>query len=175
MNRARSADSFDAQASRQVGWIAGFEYFSRRLMKAKASRMGRPKIIWAGEMLQSGSGVFLSWRSARRIRSLSSVPDEFTFDLRSLLAVLTATSARPFDCGWYADDLRCLTPHLVRNSCVALAMNSGPPSLDSSSGTPKVEKSLLKQAIRPRDPAWQLPVGVEKISGHPDRRSPTTR
>lgn len=116
VKRARRAVSLEAQASRQVGWTATFEYFSSRLMNLKASRMGRPKIIWAGEILQSGSGVFLSWRRARRSLSLSRVPDELVFALRSLLADFTATSARPFDCGWYADDFRCLIPHLVRNS-----------------------------------------------------------
>ena len=40
-----------------------------------------------------------------------------------------------------------LTPHLLRKSLVALAVNSGPPSLANSSGTPKVakKKSVSRQ------------------------------
>ena len=122
-------------------------------MNENASRIGRPNTICAGDMLQSGSGVFLSCRRARSSLSLSSDPDGFVFALRSLLVVLTATSARPLDCGWYAEDLRCFTPQFARNSCVVLATNSGPPSLESSSGTPNVVKNFLRHAIKPRAPA----------------------
>ena len=92
------------------------------------------------------------------------------FDRNSLFADFTATSARPFDWGLYADDTRGLTPHFLRKSFVRLAVNSGP--LDSSSGTPNVSERERKQAIK-TDQA--LPVGVEKISNQPDSRSPATR
>ena len=39
--------------------------------------------------------------------------------------------------------------HLVRKSAVAADENSGPPSLDISSGTPNVANSALRAAIRP--------------------------
>ena len=93
--------------------------------------MGRPKIICAGDKLQSGSGVFLNCNKAMRSLSLLREPLGPTFDLSSLLADFTATSARPFDCGWYAEEMRCLTPHVFKKSLVTPAVNSGPPSLDS--------------------------------------------
>ena len=95
----RSDVSFNAQASRHVGRIFGLENFSRRFTNDKVSLSGLPKIICAGDMSQSGSGVFLSCRRARRKRSLSSEPVGPILDLKSLLVVLTATSALPFDCG----------------------------------------------------------------------------
>ena len=101
---------------------------------------------------------------------------ELMLDLSNLLADFTATSsARPFDCGLYADDIRCFKPYFSRNSDVALAVNSGPPSIDNYSGAAKVSKNFLIQAIRPRALAWLLPVGVLRISGQPERRSPTIR
>ena len=97
------------------------------------------------------------------------------FERNSLFAVLTATSARPLDWGWYADDTLDLIPHFLRNSFVILAINSGPPSLASSSGAPNVAMKDLKQDISPRAPDQVLPEGVEYTSDHPDRRSPITK
>ena len=174
-NRVRNAFSLADQASRQIGFMWGLVYFSRRFTKERESRMGRPKMICAGDKLQSGSGVFLNCSKALRRLSLSREPLGPTFDLSSLLADFTATSARPFDCGWYADDMRCFTPHFCRNSLVIPAVNSGPPSLDSSSGTPNVENEERRHPIRPRAPDHALPDGVENISLHPDSRSPATR
>ena len=128
----------------------------------------------AGDRLQSGSGVFLNWSRALKNLSLSRVPLGPKFARIRRLVAFTATSARPLDWGKYADDTLCLTPHLSRNSLVAPAVYSGPPSLDNSSGTPNVEKSERKHAIRPRDPDQVLPEGVEKTSEQPDRRSPAT-
>ena len=173
--RVRNAFSLADHASRHIGLMWGLEYFSRRFANESESRIGRPKIICAGDKLQSGSGVFLDCNRALRRLSLSREPLGPTFDLSSLLADLTATSARPFDCGWYAEEMRCLTPQVFRNSLVTPAVNSGPPSLDSSSGTPKVENRERKHPIRPRAPVQALPDGVENISLHPDSRSPATR
>ena len=97
MNLVRSADSFKDHAFRHKGRMAGFENFSKRFTNEKASLRGFPKTICAGESPQSGSGVFLSWRSARNNLSLFSVPFGPMFDWRRRFAVLTATSARPFD------------------------------------------------------------------------------
>ena len=58
MNLVRSAISFCAHASRHVGLIFGLEFFSSRLTKDRESRIGLPKMIMAGKMLQSGSGLF---------------------------------------------------------------------------------------------------------------------
>ena len=59
VNRARRANSFDFQASRQTGWMAVLENFPTRFIKEKASRSGLPNKISAGDNLQSASGVFL--------------------------------------------------------------------------------------------------------------------
>ena len=66
----------------------------------------RPKTISAGEMLQSGSGVFLSCIIARRKRSLLRIPDGEVFERSRRLVALTDTSARQLDCGLCADDKR---------------------------------------------------------------------
>ena len=86
----------------------------------------------------------------------------FTLARNSLFADFTATSARPFDFGKYAEETLGLIPHFLRNSVVRLAVNSGPPSLESSSGAPKVAMKDRKQAINPRAPDHAVPVGVEK-------------
>ena len=104
MNLVLSADSFADHASLQIGFIALLLNLSSLLIKEKASLIGLPKTISAGDILQSGSGVFLSCSNALRNLSLSRLPDGLMLDLSKRLADLTATSARPFDCGWYADD-----------------------------------------------------------------------
>ena len=43
-------------------------------------------------------------------------PFAVVFRMTMRLAVLTASSARPFDCGSATDDSRCLTPHVLKNS-----------------------------------------------------------
>ena len=57
---------------------------------------------------------------------------------------LTATSARPLDCGLYAEDSLWCTPHRDRNSLVAVASNSGPPSLDKFIGIPNVVNKVRR-------------------------------
>ena len=64
-------------------------------MYENASFNGLPKMICAGDNLQSGSGVFLSCNFALRNLSLFSFPDLSMFDFSNLLVDLTATSARP--------------------------------------------------------------------------------
>ena len=85
----------------------------------------------------------------------------FILERRRRFSDLTATSALPFD--------EVGTPmiffgkplHFLRKLFVRLAVNSGPPSDDSSSGTPNVANSDLKHAISPLAPALELPLGVE--------------
>ena len=55
------------------------------------------------------------------------------------------------------------------------AMNSGPPSLDSSSGTPNVENIVRRHPVSPRAPDQALPDGVENISDQPESLSPVTK
>ena len=97
MNLDRSADSFADHASLHVAFTASLLNFSSLLTKPKASLIGLPKIISEGDILQSGSGVFLNCMSAFRNLSLSRLPDGPILDLNKCLADLTATSARPFD------------------------------------------------------------------------------
>ena len=71
--------------------------------------------------------------------------------------------------------MRWRTPHSCKKDCVAFAANSGPPSLDSSSGTPKVAKNERKWRIRPAAPAWTDPAVDWNTSTQPDSLSPTMR
>ena len=173
--RVRRASSFAAHAWRQRGRTFGLENFSNLLTKDNVSRRGRPNIICAGDRLQSGSGVLRSCNIARTKRSWSRLPVAPVFDIRRRLAVLTATSALPLDCGKLTEDRRCRTPHSRRKFSVSPATNSGPPSLDNSSGTPKVAKKVRRCRIRPVEPPRPVPAIELKTSTQPDSRSPTTR
>lgn len=173
--RVRRASSFACHASRHRGRMLGLENFSSLLTNDIPSRRGRPKMICAGDKWQPGSGVFRSWRIARRNRSWSRLPAGPVFDIRRRLAVFTATSALPFDWGKPADDILCRTPQSCRNLSVLPATNSGPPSLDSSSGTPNVAKNERRWRISPVDPPRSVPVDELNISTQPESRSPTTR
>ena len=173
--RVLRASSLAAHAWRHSGRMLGFEYFSRRLTNARESRRGRPKMICAGERLQSGSGVFRSWSMARRKRLWSRLPVGPVFDVRSRLAVLTATSALPLDCGKLTEEIRCRTPQSRRKSSVCFDVNSGPPSLVSSSGTPNVPKKGRRWRTSPAEPPRVVPAVELKTSTQPERRSPTTR
>ena len=173
--RVRRASSFASQACRQSGRTCGLENFSNRLMNRSESLRGRPKIICAGDRLQSRSGVFRSCNMARRKRSWSRLPVGPVLDIRRRLADFTATSARPFDWGKATEEIRCLIPHSWRKFFVWLATNSGPPSLASSSGTPKVAKQVRRWRTRPAEPPRSVPAVELNTSTHPDRRSPTTK
>ena len=171
----RRASSLAVHALRQSDRTCGFENFSKRLTKESESFRGRPKMISAGERLQSRSGVLRSCRIARRKRSWSRLPVGPVLDIKSLLAALTATSALPLDWGKAADDTRCRTFQDRRKFSVIDAVNSGPPSLESSSGTPEVAKNLRKWRTRPADPPGLVPEVELSTSTQPDRRSPTIR
>ena len=173
--RVRKASSFSLHASFHRPSIFEWEYFWRFPLNDSVSRRGCPNRIWAGDILQSASGVFLRVSIALRRLSLSNEPPLLTLDRSNRLADFTATSARPFDSGLYADDTRCFTSHLVRKSWVISAINSGPPSLESSIGTPNVANIFRRQRISPRAPAFDVPDGVENISDQPESLSPMTR
>ena len=173
--RVQRASSFVAYALHQVGRTLGSEYFSCRLTNENVSLSGRPKMIWAGDMLQSGSGVLRSCSIARRKLSLLRLPVGPVLDCSRRFAVLTATSALPFDWGKWAEDRRCLMPQWLRKFAVWPAVNSGPPSLESYSGTPKVAKNDLRWRIIPAAPARLVPAAEPNTSTQPERRLPTTR
>ena len=119
------------------------------LMVGSVSLNVRPNRICAGDSLQPGSGVFLCVSKARTILSFSRSPFGLMLFIRRRLVIFTASSALPFEDGKLTDASLCLTPHRLKKSCVSLAMNSGPPSLDISIGTPNVTKSLLKAVHNP--------------------------
>ena len=50
--------------------MCGFENFSRWFTNERESLRGRPKMIYAGDRLQSGSGVLRSCNMARKKRSV---------------------------------------------------------------------------------------------------------
>ena len=51
-------------------------------------------------------------------------------------------------------------PHSLRNVQVALAVNSGPPSVAYSSGMPNVANSRHRESIKPLDPSCTLSMTV---------------
>ena len=173
--RALRASSFADHASLHVDRMWGLSNLGRRLTNEKESLICLPKIISAGEILQSGSGVFLTCRRARKRRSLLRDPDGPIFSRRRRLHFLTATSARPLDWGKWDEDNRCRTPQRLRKLSVLVLVNSGPPSLEISSGTPKVAKRDLNAEIRPSDPDCGVLCAAFYISVQPDSRSPAIR
>ena len=98
-------------------------------------------MISAADKLQSRTAVFRSQRMARRKLSWLRLPGDPVLEVRRRLAVLTATSARPFDCGKWAEEMWCLIPQRLRRFSVHPAVNSGPPSDEIYSGTPNVAKN----------------------------------
>ena len=139
------------------------------------SRRGRPNRIIAGDMPVVGSGVLRYWTSPATTRLSSSVPSGLVCPCSSRFIDFTATSALPLLLGWYAAESRCLTPHLPRNSCVSAAVNSGPPSLLSSSGAPKVANMYFRLRMRPCDPAASSDFVARMMWGHALKRSTITR
>lgn len=63
------------------------------------------------------------------------------------LAVFTANSARPFDCGYSADESLWWIPHVSRNDLNSEHVNCDPPSLAISSGTPH-EVNRLRDSLK---------------------------
>ena len=63
-------------------------------LMGRKSLIGRPKTSWAGESLYSESGVFLCCMMALANLSGCGDPSDLVLSIRSLLADLTAASAR---------------------------------------------------------------------------------
>ena len=76
------------------------------------------------------------------------------------LTDFTPIFALQFECGKATDDRQWCTPHSFRNWRVAVAVNSGPPSVATSSGMPDMEVMNM--------PSWKSRLGVRSIgqSGH---------
>ena len=79
-----------------------------------SGNMGPPKRHMAGEGPVWGSGVLQYWRIASWRVTVSRLPLGTVFNVMSLLAVLTATSALQFECGKATEDRWLLTPQFCR-------------------------------------------------------------
>ena len=85
--------------------------------------------------------------------SVFSSPVGVVLEVIIRLMVLTPISARQLECEKATEDLRWWIPQLSRNFLVCEAMNSGPLSLDSSSGIPKVMNVRLRTSTSPVAPS----------------------
>ena len=68
--------------------------------------------------------------------SLSNDPLREVLSYMMRFAAFKPSSAVPFDCGYSADDEWCFTPHLHKNSLIAVEFSCGPPSKLNCSGAP---------------------------------------
>lgn len=120
------------------------------------SRMARPNTHIAGDSFVSLSGVFLYCKIARWNASVQSSPLGPVLSVIKRFTVFTPISALQLLCGNATDDSLWCTPQVRRNSLVAVAVNSGPPSDASLSGMPKVTNVRLRQSKRPDAPSCAL-------------------
>ena len=120
----------------------------------RRSHMGRPNRQAVGDILVSGSGLFLYWRRALWNRSVKAPPGP-VLPASSLLMVFTATLARQLACGWYAEAVLWWTPQFTRNRVVVWEENSGLPSDVSVSGIPNVEKVSRRVWTSPEAPSLE--------------------
>ena len=93
------------------------------------------KMQIAGENFVSGSGVFRYWSMAILNESVLSSPARDVFNVM-----------RRFTVDAMVD------PQLSRNFWVWPEMNSGPPSLDNSSGIPNVMNVRFSKSTNPSEP-----------------------
>ena len=172
--RTRWASSLARHASRQVRRIKRLKKVASRLTNEKASRKGWPKTISAGDKSQSGSGILRSCNRARRNESLFKSPLGLILDMRSFSG---------FDCNLRAtvrlEEVggrnTVFDVYLRIKSCVTKAVNSGPPSEEISSGTPKVAKYDRRRQTSAFAAVTVVPAGVPNTSDQPDNLSPTIK
>ena len=120
------------------------------------SRIGRPKIHMAGDSRVSLSGVLRYCRMARWKESVSRQPSGPVLSVIIHLIVFTPFSALLLLWGNATDESRWWTPQLCKNVDVAVDVNSGPPSDDSSSLMPNVVNICLSLLMRPLEPSCAL-------------------
>ena len=113
------------------------------------SRTGLPNTHIAGDSLVAGSGVLRCWRTARWNASVFRLPLADMLPARSLLIDLTPISARQLLCGKATELRRWCMPQSLRNWTVMAAVNSGPPSVASSSGPSPPAAPLQMPSISP--------------------------
>ena len=146
-----------------MGWYLPSRTGSRSLIC-------RPNMIWAGDSLVTGSGVLRKVRTACWTASVFRCPELSMLLVISLFMDFTAISALQLLWGNATELSRWWIPHSFRNFCVCPEVNSGPPSDDSSSGTPNVTNDIRSWSIRVVDP-W---VCLHRM-GQPEYRSMMTR
>ena len=134
------------------------------------SLMGLPKTHMAGDNPVSLSGVFRYCSMARWNLSVFRVPPGPVFSMIILLTVFTAISARLLLCAKATEEMRCLTPQLLRNVFILSEVNSGPPSEVSSSLIPKVTNVRRNRVVIP-----SVPVADASTMGQFEYLSTATR
>ena len=100
------------------------------------SFIGLPNMDMAGNIFVAGSGVLLYRSMASWKVSMSISPFSVTFPVISRLMVFTPISALQLLWGNATELRRWCNPQWRWKSLVVWAVNSGPPSDDSSSGIP---------------------------------------
>ena len=124
------------------------------------SLIGLPNTHMAGDSLVSGSGVFLYCRIALWRALVSSPPPGNVLEQIKRLTVFTPTSALQLECGNATEDFLWCTPQVLRKCFVSEAMNSGPPSDESSFGIPNVPNVRLSESISPLAPSFALSLSI---------------
>ena len=81
---------------------------------------------------------------------LSIWPTAFRLSMRICLVTLTASSARPFVCWWYADETRDCMSQDVMNVRTWCDVKGGSPSAEIPSGTPYMPNHSRRLCIRVR-------------------------
>ena len=117
------------------------------------SLTGLPKTHIAGDIRVAGSGVFRYCRIALWKASESRLPLAVTLPVSRRFIVFTPTSALQLLWGNATELRRWWTPQSWRNCVVVVDVNSGPPSVASSSGMPNVEKMRLSALTTPLAPS----------------------
>ena len=115
------------------------------------SLMARPNKHSAGDSLVSLSGQLRYWSMALWKVSTSSSPRGPVLSAIMRFTVFTLFSALQLLCGNATAERRWWTPHDLRNFCVELAVNSGPPP--DANSMPYVLKCLRRTPMRPDAPS----------------------
>lgn len=74
---------------------------------------------------------------------MSSDPDGLTLVVKIRLVIFTAASARPLLCGYPTDEVQWETFQDCKKVLTSCELKGGPPSVEISSGTPKLVKYCL--------------------------------
>ena len=140
------------------------------LMYGRESLIGLWKTYLAGEIPVAASGVLRYCMIAFVKLSVSKLPFGLVLSISRRFIELTATSALPLLRACATDDILWCIPQFCSIFFVDAAVNSGPPSLDISSGTPNVWMMSYKELMRPVAPSLAC-----LTTGHPENLSTVIR